>query len=96
MCGIVGIFDCVGKRAVVPAVLERMNERQHHRGPDGGGVHIEPGVGLGHRRLAIIDVANRTVLAPSSEMPSGIASCVATKHAAPPAAMCSRYASAIW
>ncbi len=57
MCGIVGIFDCVGKRAVVPAVLERMNERQHHRGPDGGGVHIEPGVGLGHRRLAIIDVA---------------------------------------
>ena len=46
MCGIVGIFDCVGKRAVVPAVLERMNERQHHRGPDGGGVHIEPGVGL--------------------------------------------------
>ncbi|HEX4885205.1 MAG TPA: XrtA/PEP-CTERM system amidotransferase, partial [Casimicrobiaceae bacterium] len=35
----------------------RMNESQHHRGPDGGGVHVEPGVGLGHRRLAIIDVA---------------------------------------
>lgn len=57
MCGIVGIFDCIGKRAIVPAVLDRMNESQHHRGPDGGGVHNEPGVGLGHRRLAIIDVA---------------------------------------
>ena len=35
----------------------RMNESQHHRGPDEGGLHVEPGVGLGHRRLSIIDVA---------------------------------------
>ena len=34
-----------------------MNESQHHRGPDEGGVHVEPGVGLGHRRLSIIDLA---------------------------------------
>ena len=34
-----------------------MNETQHHRGPDEGNLHIEPGVGLGHRRLSIIDVA---------------------------------------
>jgi asparagine synthase (glutamine-hydrolysing) len=31
MCGIVGIFDCIGKRAIAPAILERMNESQHHR-----------------------------------------------------------------
>ena len=34
-----------------------MNESQHHRGPDDGGLHLEPGVGLGHRRLSIIDLA---------------------------------------
>jgi len=28
-----------------------------HRGPDGRGVHLEPGLGLGHRRLSIIDLA---------------------------------------
>ena len=36
-------------------LLARMNETQHHRGPDEGGLHVEPGVGLGHRRLSIID-----------------------------------------
>jgi asparagine synthase (glutamine-hydrolysing) len=35
----------------------RMNESQHHRGPDEGGLHVEPGVGLGHRRLSIIDLS---------------------------------------
>ncbi len=34
-----------------------MNESQHHRGPVEGGLHIEPGLGLGHRRLSIIDLA---------------------------------------
>ncbi len=34
-----------------------MNESQHHRGPDEGGLHLAPGVGLGHRRLSIIDLA---------------------------------------
>jgi asparagine synthase (glutamine-hydrolysing) len=33
-----------------------MNEALHHRGPDGEGFHIEPGIGLGHRRLSIIDI----------------------------------------
>jgi asparagine synthase (glutamine-hydrolysing) len=33
-----------------------MNESQYHRGPDEGGLHMEPGVGLGHRRLSIIDL----------------------------------------
>jgi asparagine synthase (glutamine-hydrolysing) len=57
MCGITGIFDTRGKREVDRALLERMNESQHHRGPDEGGKHIEPGVGLGHRRLSIIDLS---------------------------------------
>ena len=57
MCGIVGIFDLAGKREIDRGLLDRMNETQHHRGPDGGGLHVEPGVGLGHRRLSIIDLA---------------------------------------
>lgn len=57
MCGIVGIFDSQGRSDVSRALLGRMNERQHHRGPDEGGLHIEPGVGLGHRRLSIIDLS---------------------------------------
>ena len=57
MCGITGIFDTRGARDISHAALHRMNESQHHRGPDEGSLHIEPGVGLGHRRLAIIDVA---------------------------------------
>jgi asparagine synthase (glutamine-hydrolysing) len=38
-------------------LLARMNDRQHHRGPDEGSEHVEPGLGFGHRRLSIIDVA---------------------------------------
>ena len=57
MCGITGIFDTRGKRDIDRALLHRMNESQFHRGPDEGGLHIEPGVGLGHRRLSIIDLS---------------------------------------
>ncbi|MEW5781470.1 MAG: XrtA/PEP-CTERM system amidotransferase [Pseudomonadota bacterium] len=57
MCGITGIFDTRGKRAIDRDVLQRMNESQFHRGPDEGGLHLEPGVGLGHRRLSIIDLS---------------------------------------
>lgn len=57
MCGITGILDTRATRGVDRGVLERMNDSQHHRGPDEGSVHLEPGVGLGHRRLSIIDVA---------------------------------------
>lgn len=57
MCGITGIFDIRGCREVDRALLKRMNDSQAHRGPDGEGLHLEPGVGLGHRRLSIIDIA---------------------------------------
>jgi asparagine synthase (glutamine-hydrolysing) len=57
MCGITGVFDTQGKRAVDKAALQRMNDSQLHRGPDEGSLHVEPGLGLGHRRLSIIDIA---------------------------------------
>lgn len=58
MCGIVGMFDLVEQREIDRSLLSRMNESQFHRGPDEGGLHCEPGVGLGHRRLSIIDLAS--------------------------------------
>jgi asparagine synthase (glutamine-hydrolysing) len=57
MCGITGIFHTRGGSDINRAVLQRMNDSQLHRGPDEGSLHIEPGVGLGHRRLSIIDIA---------------------------------------
>jgi asparagine synthase (glutamine-hydrolysing) len=57
MCGIVGIFDTRGSRSIDRGMLARMNETQHHRGPDEADLYIEPGVGFGHRRLSVIDVA---------------------------------------
>jgi asparagine synthase (glutamine-hydrolysing) len=56
MCGIAGVFDLRGQRDIDRAVVERMNNVLFHRGPDEGGTHFEPGVGLGHRRLSIIDL----------------------------------------
>ena len=57
MCGFTGIFDIRSRREVNRSLLSRMNETQHHRGPDESGLHIEPGLGLGHRRLSIIDLS---------------------------------------
>ncbi len=57
MCGITGVFDTRGSREPDRVALQRMNDSQLHRGPDEGSLHIEPGVGFGHRRLSIIDVA---------------------------------------
>lgn len=56
MCGIVGIWDSRGTREIERAALLRMNESQHHRGPDETGIHLVPGIGLGHKRLSIIDL----------------------------------------
>ena len=57
MCGITGIMDTLGRRDLPRAVLQRMNNAQVHRGPDEGSLYLEPGLGLGHRRLSIIDLA---------------------------------------
>ncbi|MXO74150.1 amidotransferase 1, exosortase A system-associated [Altererythrobacter aerius] len=57
MCGIAGIFHCGIPKPVDPARVTRMCDAMVHRGPDGEGVWTAPGVGLGHRRLSIIDLA---------------------------------------
>src|SRR5690606_11890664 len=57
MCGIVGIFDSNGIRPVDASLLSRMNDSQYHRGPDVYGILIDPGIGLDHRRLSIIDLS---------------------------------------
>ncbi len=57
MCGISGIaFSRQTGRQVDRAKLVRMSDIQHHRGPDAGGVFVDGNVGLGHRRLSIVDV----------------------------------------
>ncbi|MFQ5889868.1 MAG: asparagine synthase (glutamine-hydrolyzing) [Gemmatimonadota bacterium] len=53
MCGIAGILDPAGVDA---AQVQRMADTLAHRGPDDATVHIEPGLGFGFRRLAIIDL----------------------------------------
>lgn len=55
MCGFVAIFR-PDRGPVDPSVLDRMTDAMAHRGPDGRGVLRGPGFGLGHRRLAIIDL----------------------------------------
>ncbi len=56
MCGIAGIFDSRGTRNIDSALLRRMTDALRHRGPDGDGHFFAPGIGLGHRRLSIIDL----------------------------------------
>jgi asparagine synthase (glutamine-hydrolysing) len=55
MCGIAGYAG-----AFVPRLIARMNRAQRHRGPDGDGVYEDPPaeIGLGHVRLAILDLSN--------------------------------------
>jgi asparagine synthase (glutamine-hydrolysing) len=56
MCGVTGVISLRGE-AVSPVLLKRMTDAIAHRGPDGEGQWIEGPVGLGHRRLAIIDLS---------------------------------------
>jgi asparagine synthase (glutamine-hydrolysing) len=65
MCGIAGAVWNEPGKAVEPTTLQRMIDCLRHRGPDGEGTYfdgphdgrVEPSVALGHRRLAIIDIA---------------------------------------
>lgn len=56
MCGIAGIFNLNGE-PVSQVILRKMTDAIAHRGPDGEGFYIDSFVGLGHRRLAIIDLS---------------------------------------
>jgi asparagine synthase (glutamine-hydrolysing) len=57
MCGIAGIFEFGGEAHIDSGVLRRMCEVIAHRGPDDDGFFVEGGIGLGMRRLSIIDLA---------------------------------------
>lgn len=56
MCGIAGALHFNGE-SVSPVILKRMTDAITHRGPDGDGIYTDGPVGLGHRRLAIIDLS---------------------------------------
>lgn len=58
MCGIAGALDLEGLRLFDADRLRRMVRALSHRGPDGEGMHIEPGIALGARRLALVDIAH--------------------------------------
>src|ERR1700692_2928672 len=57
MCGIAGKFNVDRTRPIDRARLTAMTGVLAHRGPGGGGVFVGAGIGLGHRRLSIIDLA---------------------------------------
>src|SRR5882724_8341135 len=56
MCGIAGIFHFDSDKKVDSNVIKRMTDSQSHRGPDGEGFYVNGNIGLGHRRLSIIDL----------------------------------------
>ncbi len=56
MCGFVGVYQFDRSRPVDEGLLTQQCDTLVHRGPDGGGVWTGPGIGLGHRRLSIIDI----------------------------------------
>lgn len=58
MCGIFGIIDLKGRRAVPASVLKRAADAMHHRGPDEEGYLQRPGFGFASRRLSIVGLAD--------------------------------------
>ncbi len=56
MCGIAGLIDPSASTEETHAHLQRMLDLLAHRGPDGAGAHVAPGLALGMRRLSIIDL----------------------------------------
>ena len=62
MCGIAGLINLNGD-PISPVLIQRMTDSISHRGPDGEGQWVEGNVGIGHRRLAIIE------LSPSGHQP---------------------------
>jgi len=67
MCGIAGIFHLGTPKPVDPARVRTMIDAIAHRGPDGEGIWTAPGVGLGHRRLSVIDLAGGDQPMPSDD-----------------------------
>ncbi len=57
MCGLTGIFEYERSTEISKELVHRMNETIVHRGPDDEGIFVGPGIGLGFRRLSIIDLS---------------------------------------
>lgn len=57
MCGINGILHLQSQQKVDERILTKMRDSLEHRGPDDKGLFIENNIGLGHRRLSILDVS---------------------------------------
>lgn len=58
MCGIVGIYYPTQEKQINVSILHDMNDSLFHRGPDESGTYIDNDIGLGHRRLSIIDLSS--------------------------------------
>jgi asparagine synthase (glutamine-hydrolysing) len=58
MCGIAGIVDLAGNRAIEEGIVRKMTKAIIHRGPDEEGYFRRPGVMLGSRRLSIVGLAD--------------------------------------
>ncbi len=58
MCGIAGLMDLAGRRAVPEGVVERMAQALIHRGPDEAGFLHRPGLALASRRLSVVGLAD--------------------------------------
>jgi asparagine synthase (glutamine-hydrolysing) len=58
MCGILGIYN-LNRKPVSMSSLKLMADKMKHRGPDGEGFYVNEGIGLAHKRLAILDVSSR-------------------------------------
>ena len=60
MCGIVGFIQTDTKSEEWESILSTMADSIHHRGPDDSGLWFDPeaGIGMGHRRLSIVDLSS--------------------------------------
>jgi asparagine synthase (glutamine-hydrolysing) len=57
MCGLTGVFEYARTTDIAKELVHRMNQTIVHRGPDDEGIFVGPGIGLGFRRLSIIDLS---------------------------------------
>ena len=58
MCGIVGVFDLKGD-SVYSSLIKTMTKQIAHRGPDSEGYYVKDNIGLGHKRLSILDTSDK-------------------------------------
>jgi len=58
MCGLVGVFDLKGD-SVYSSLIKTMTKQIAHRGPDSEGYYVKDNIGLGHRRLSILDTSDK-------------------------------------